>query len=184
MGSKVRTLVLLSLFCLALFVSLHQARAAKSHNNDNNHNVARLKGRKELNRCNLFIGSWVIDPSSHPLYDSSSCPFIDAEFDCQKYGRPDRQYLKYSWKPDSCALPRFDGVSFLNKWKGKKIMFVGDSLSLNMWESLSCMLHASVPNATTSFVRRQAISTVTFEVCYFSFCSLCLLSDLLHKNTS
>ncbi|KAG5010693.1 hypothetical protein JHK87_019208 [Glycine soja] len=159
MGSKVKTLVLLSLFCLALFESLHQARAAKSHNN---HNVTRLKGRKELNRCNLFIGSWVIDPS-HPLYDSSSCPFIDAEFDCQKYGRPDKQYLKYSWKPDSCALPRFDGVNFLTKWKGKKIMFVGDSLSLNMWESLSCMLHASVPNATTSFVRRQALSTVTFQ---------------------
>lgn len=105
MGSKVNTLVLL---VLLLDVSLHQARAAKS----GNYNVTRLKGRKEIiSRCNLFIGSWVIDPS-HPLYDSSSCPFIDPEFDCQKYGRPDKQYLKYSWKPDSCALPRYSSLSF------------------------------------------------------------------------
>jgi hypothetical protein len=72
---------------------------------------------------------------------------------------------------------RFDGKDFLNKWKGKKIMFVGDSLSLNMWESLSCMIHASVPNAKTSFLRRESQSTVIFQVmCFSLFFYLCLVS--------
>ncbi|KAK4421178.1 protein trichome birefringence-like 38 [Sesamum alatum] len=113
--------------------------------------------------CNWFRGQWVYDSSSYPLYDSSSCPFIDSEFDCLKYGRPDKLYLKYTWKPDSCNLPRFDGAEFLRRWKGKKIMFVGDSLSLNQWNSLVCMLHAAAPKAKTSFVRGNPISYVTFQ---------------------
>ncbi|XP_057430348.1 protein trichome birefringence-like 38 [Lotus japonicus] len=147
---RVIALFLISLFC--------QASA------QNFHNVTGLRGKKPVvnGGCNFFIGTWVVDPSNH-LYDSSSCPFIDSEFNCQKYGRPDTQYLKYAWKPDSCALPRFDGKDFLNRWKGKKIMFVGDSLSLNMWESLACMIHASVPNAKTSFLRKESLSTVTFQ---------------------
>lgn len=56
-------------------------------------------------RCNLFQGKWIPDASS-PLYESSNCPFIDAEFDCIKFGRPDKHFLKYSWKPDSCNIPR------------------------------------------------------------------------------
>ncbi|KAM7525039.1 hypothetical protein LguiA_014941 [Lonicera macranthoides] len=114
------------------------------------------------NGCNLFNGKWVVD-DSYPLYESSSCPFIDAEFDCQKYGRPDTQYLKYSWKPDSCQLPRFDGNEFLKRWRGKKIMFVGDSLSLNQWESLSCMIHSSAPNVKTTFLRKDSLSSITFQ---------------------
>lgn len=67
---------------------------------------------------------------------------------------------------------RLDGVDFLNRWRGKKIMFVGDSLSLNMWESLACMIHASATNATTSFSRKEALSTVIFQV--FSLPPLCV----------
>ncbi|KAL0300681.1 UNVERIFIED_CONTAM: protein trichome birefringence-like 38 [Sesamum radiatum] len=113
--------------------------------------------------CNLFRGRWLYDSSSNPLYESSSCPFINSEFDCLKYGRPDKLYLKYTWKPDSCSLPRFDGAGFLRRWKGKKIMFVGDSLSLNQWNSLVCMLHAAAPKANTSFVRGNLISYITFQ---------------------
>ncbi|XP_057954817.1 protein trichome birefringence-like 39 [Malania oleifera] len=140
---------------VCLFLLWHQTKA--EHFSGNGSKVG-LGG----SRCNLFRGKWVYDNSNRPLYDSS-CPFIDPEFNCQKYGRPDRQYLKYKWLPFSCKLPRFNGVDLLNRWRGKKIMFVGDSLSLNQWQSLTCMLRASVPNAKTSFVKKNSFSSVTFE---------------------
>ncbi|CAL5213250.1 unnamed protein product [Lathyrus oleraceus] len=155
---NVHNLFFLFLFSLALVASMQQVTAKSSKK------VIPFRGRKQLTNCNLFSGSWVIDNSSNPLlYDSSTCPFLEPQFDCKKFGRPDTEYLRYSWKPDSCSLPRFNGEDFLNKWKGKKIMFVGDSLSLNMWESLSCMIHASLPNAVTTFSKRDGIATVIFK---------------------
>ncbi|CAK9148155.1 unnamed protein product [Ilex paraguariensis] len=144
-------------FLLIVSLFFQEARTELVHNNGTG-----LRGREILSGCNLFQGQWVVDPS-YPLYDSSRCPFIDPEFDCLKYGRPDKQYLKYSWKPDSCNLPRFNGMEFLRTWRGKKIMFVGDSLSLNQWQSLACMIHASVPNTRTKFDRQDTLSSVTFE---------------------
>ncbi|XP_004134666.1 protein trichome birefringence-like 38 isoform X1 [Cucumis sativus] len=155
MGFRIRALSRLLLQVL-FFISLESAKA------EDFYNISNVGSGKQVRTCNLFEGKWVFDPSL-PLYESSSCPFIDPEFNCQKYGRPDRSYLKYTWKPDFCDLPRFDGLELLRRWRGKKIMFVGDSLSLNMWQSLTCMIRASAPKTKTSVVRRESISTVIFQ---------------------
>lgn len=56
----------------------------------------------------------------------------------------------------------------------KKIMFVGDSISYNQWQSLICMLHAAVPWARTSFTRKADLSNLYFVVglisLLFPFC--------------
>lgn len=120
-----------------------------------------IGARKLATGCNIFRGKWVYD-ATYPLYDYASCPFIDREFNCLLYKRPDKLYLKYRWQPFSCNPPRFNGLYFLEKWRGKKIMFVGDSLSLNMWQSLGCMIHSWVPRARYSLIVKEGLSEIAF----------------------
>ena len=101
---RLQALLFTFLQVLALFSQ--EARSAGGHQGS-----TLRHGRKQVTSCNLFQGNWVFDPSWNPIYDSSSCPFIDGEFDCIKYGRPDKQFLKYVWKPDSCNLPRYTSTS-------------------------------------------------------------------------
>ncbi|KAI3915542.1 hypothetical protein MKW92_044589 [Papaver armeniacum] len=108
--------------------------------------------------CDLYQGSWVYD-ESYPLYDSSKCPFINEGFHCVANGRPDKDYLKYRWSPSGCDAPKFDALDFLRRYTGKKIMFVGDSISNNQWQSLICMIHAAIPNAKYSGHLIDTIST-------------------------
>ncbi|GJX34700.1 protein PMR5 [Tanacetum coccineum] len=107
------------------------------------------------------MGSWVHD-ETYPIYQASSCPLIDPEFNCQMYGRPDSDYLKYRWKPANCELPRFNGLDFLTKMQGKTVMFVGDSLGRNQWESLICMTWSSVPKSATKIIRGDPLSSFKF----------------------
>lgn len=41
-------------------------------------------------------------------------------------------------------------------------MFVGDSLSSNQWQSLTCMLHNAVPNTNYTFDQTVARSSLSF----------------------
>nr|GMC72701.1 protein trichome birefringence-like 43 [Ipomoea batatas] len=88
----------------------------------------------------LSLGSWVYD-QYFPYYDTPECPFIQKQFRCDTNGRPDKEYSKYKWQPFGCKMDSFYGAEFREILKGKKMMFVGDSLSNNQWQSLTCMLH-------------------------------------------
>ncbi|KAK4485753.1 hypothetical protein RD792_008399 [Penstemon davidsonii] len=93
---------------------------------------SRNKGIKE---CDIYNGRWVRD-NTKPYYPADSCPYIDRDFDCHLNGRPDNEFVKWRWQPYDCDIPRFNTTDFLERLRGKKLVFVGDSLNRNMWESL------------------------------------------------
>ncbi|KAI8005457.1 Protein trichome birefringence-like 11 [Camellia lanceoleosa] len=95
--------------------------------------------------CDVFEGDWVWD-ESYPLYQSRDCRFLDDGFRCSENGRPDLFYTKWRWQPKACDLPRFDAKMMLEKLRNKRLVFVGDSIGRNQWESLLCMLSSAVPH--------------------------------------
>ncbi|KAL0667330.1 hypothetical protein Bca4012_030034 [Brassica carinata] len=158
---------------LFLFLLLQNATSASPlplrrrpvHNNSTHSNFAKHPRRRvvfPVNRssCDLFAGEWVRD-ATYPLYRVEECGrgMIDPGFDCQTYGRPDSDYLKFRWKPFNCDVPRFSGVKFLQKMRNKTVMFVGDSLGRNQWESLMCMITSSAPFIRTNLIHEDPLST-------------------------
>ncbi|EXB94105.1 hypothetical protein L484_007599 [Morus notabilis] len=157
-------LLLLHFLCLVLVqTQMGSSAIIMSLKNHHSHQHHRRQPMFQTNQstCALFAGTWVRD-ESYPLYQFSDCPLIDAEFNCQMYGRPDTDYLKYRWRPLNCELPRFNGLEFLLKMRGKTVMFVGDSLGRNQWESLICMVSDSVRGAQTQMIRGDPLSTFKF----------------------
>ncbi|KAI4378878.1 hypothetical protein MLD38_016300 [Melastoma candidum] len=100
-------------------------------------------GRGSGGKCDWLDGDWVWD-ESYPLYEENDCKFIDEGFRCGKNGRPDTLYPKWRWQPRNCDLPRFDPKLMLEKLRNKRLVFVGDSLGRNQWESLLCMLSSVI----------------------------------------
>ncbi|KAG6529546.1 protein trichome birefringence-like 10 [Zingiber officinale] len=107
-------------------------------------------GRKGGGLCDWFEGKWVWD-EERPLYASEGCAFLDEGFRCSENGRPDRMYTKWRWQPAGCELPRFDSINLLEKLRDRRLVFVGDSIGRNQWESLLCMLSTSVSNKSTIY---------------------------------
>ncbi|KAI3720326.1 hypothetical protein L6452_21242 [Arctium lappa] len=93
--------------------------------------------------CDIFNGRWVRDDTK-PYYPVGSCPYVDRDFDCHLNKRPDDEYVKWKWRPFECEIPSLNATDFLERLRGKKLVFVGDSLNRNMWESLVCILRESV----------------------------------------
>ncbi|XP_073032365.1 LOW QUALITY PROTEIN: protein trichome birefringence-like 2 [Primulina eburnea] len=89
--------------------------------------------------CDISSGRWVKDDTK-PYYPPGSCPYIDKDFDCHLNGRMDNEFMKWRWQPYDCDIPMFNATDFLQGLRGKKLVFVGDSLNRNMWESLVCLL--------------------------------------------
>ncbi|XP_071716691.1 protein trichome birefringence-like 10 [Rutidosis leptorrhynchoides] len=94
-------------------------------------------------RCDVFDGDWLWD-EQYPLYQSKDCRFLDEGFRCSENGRPDFFYTKWRWQPKDCNLPRFDAKRMLENMRNKRIVFVGDSIGRNQWESLLCMLSSAI----------------------------------------
>ncbi|KAM1150955.1 hypothetical protein ACFX13_032142 [Malus domestica] len=102
---------------------------------------------KRVRGCDFTRGRWVYD-ESYPLYTNVSCPLIDEGFNCQANGRKDKDYMKWRWQPQDCDIPRFNATKMLELMRGKRLVFVGDSINRNQWESMMCMLMSAVRDPT------------------------------------
>lgn len=100
-------------------------------------------GKDFYGDCDIFDGEWVRDDTK-PYYPPGSCPIIDRDFDCHLNKRPDDGYIKWRWQPYACDIPSLNATDFLERLRGQKLVFVGDSLNRNMWESLVCILRHSI----------------------------------------
>ncbi|PUZ66439.1 hypothetical protein GQ55_3G307600 [Panicum hallii var. hallii] len=98
--------------------------------------------------CDVFSGSWVRDDAAHyPLYREEDCPYIHPQLTCQAHGRPDTAYQRWRWQPHDCTLPAFDAARVLEALRGKRMLFVGDSLGRGQFASMVCLLQSAIPDA-------------------------------------
>ncbi|PWA61952.1 protein ALTERED XYLOGLUCAN 4 [Artemisia annua] len=101
-----------------------------------------LQAYDGMGECRLFDGEWVRKPygESSLAYTNKSCPTMPDWKNCFKYGRVDTDFLNWRWKPNDCELSRFDPCKFLRIVRGKRMGFIGDSISRNHLDSLICLL--------------------------------------------
>lgn len=170
-----------SLFPIALasLLIIGTARLVLDNLQSNDNRVFRLYGwpRGEKHRlpivispkdridegCNVFEGKWVWDNVSYPHYTEESCPFLVKQVTCQRNGRPDSFYKNWRWQPNECNLPRFDALKLLQILRGKRLMFVGDSVQRAQFESMVCLVQSVIPEGKKSLRRVPPRKIFTIE---------------------
>ncbi|XP_075509312.1 protein trichome birefringence-like 35 [Primulina tabacum] len=105
----------------------------------------RRREEAQAEACDLFSGKWVFDNTTYPLYNESDCPYMSDQLACHKHGRPDSGYQFWRWQPQNCNLKRWNATEIWEKLRGKRLMFVGDSLNRGQWISLLCLLQSVIP---------------------------------------
>ncbi|KAB1224489.1 Protein trichome birefringence-like 35 [Morella rubra] len=101
--------------------------------------------RMASEKCDVFSGEWVFDNASYPLYNEPDCPYMSDQLACHKHGRSDLGYQYRRWQPHNCNLKRWNVTEMWEKLRGKRLMFVGDSLNRGQWISMVCLLQAVIP---------------------------------------
>jgi hypothetical protein len=102
---------------------------------------------EDRHTCDWMNGTWVKDTSikrgEGVLKGYLSCR-VDQRQNCKR-NDPNAPYLGYRWilNDPVCEAKRarFTRTLFLSTVRNKKIVFIGDSLTRNMFQSLACLLH-------------------------------------------
>ncbi|XP_057784670.1 protein trichome birefringence-like 33 [Salvia miltiorrhiza] len=110
--------------------------------------------------CDVFSGRWVWD-ERRPLYEESDCPYIYPQLTCREHGRPDTDYQHWRWQPHACSLPSFNATLMLESLRGKRMMFVGDSLNRGQFVSMVCLVHKLIPDHAKSMTTNGSLTVFT-----------------------
>ncbi|XP_061367023.1 protein trichome birefringence-like 19 [Gastrolobium bilobum] len=145
-GNTIKNVILLPFAVLLIMFPFSLIKYSYSHQSSSKIYASSLNmNSTEIKRCNIFSGEWV-PYSKGPYYNNETCHLIIDQQNCMKFGRPDREFLKWRWKPYECELPLFDATQFLKLVKGKSMAFLGDSVGKNQMNSLLCLLnHVAQP---------------------------------------
>jgi hypothetical protein len=93
-----------------------------------------------LDGCDYTEGKWVQD-SRRPIYSGKMCKhWLSGMWACRLTLRPDFSYEKYRWQPNNCNMPDFEGQHFLTRMQDKTLVFVGDSLGRQQFQSIMCLI--------------------------------------------
>ncbi|KAK3227397.1 hypothetical protein Dsin_007259 [Dipteronia sinensis] len=114
--------------------------------------------------CDVFSGKWVFDNTSYPLYNESHCPYMSDQLACHKHGRSDLRYQHWRWQPHNCNLKRWNATEMWEKLRGKRLMFVGDSLNRGQWISMVCLLQSVIPANKRSMTPNAQLTVFRAEV--------------------
>lgn len=62
-----------------------------------------------------------------------------------------------------CIMSRFDAKEVLERLRGKRVIFVGDSVNRNQWVSMVCMLQKVIPPELKEMRKIRHVSLRTFK---------------------